>query len=161
MLASVGETTVLATATSSAPRGGGDFFPLTVDVEERMYAAGKIPGGFFRREGKASEKATLLARLIDRPMRPAFPDGFRNEVHVVVTVSVGRRLEPDGHPRGQCRVGGAVAVGHAVRGTGRLRAPEPHRRAVGREPDVHRRGRLDDRARRRRTQERLRARSTS
>ncbi|MDQ4065922.1 MAG: polyribonucleotide nucleotidyltransferase, partial [Actinomycetota bacterium] len=85
VIAQLGETTVLATATSSAPRPGGDFFPLTVDVEERMYAAGKIPGGFFRREGKASEKATLLARLIDRPMRPAFPDGFRNEVHVVVT----------------------------------------------------------------------------
>ncbi|MEA2453092.1 MAG: polyribonucleotide nucleotidyltransferase, partial [Actinomycetota bacterium] len=85
VLASLGETNVLATATSSAPRYGGDFFPLTVDVEERMYAAGKIPGGFFRREGKASERATLLCRLIDRPMRPAFPDGFRNEVHVVVT----------------------------------------------------------------------------
>ncbi|HWC13398.1 MAG TPA: polyribonucleotide nucleotidyltransferase [Actinomycetota bacterium] len=85
VLASVGETTVLATATSSAPRAGGDFFPLTVDVEERMYAAGKIPGGFFRREGRASEKGILLCRLIDRPMRPAFPDGFRNEVHVVIT----------------------------------------------------------------------------
>jgi polyribonucleotide nucleotidyltransferase len=85
VIASVGETTLLATATSSAPRGGGDFFPLTVDVEERMYAAGKIPGGFFRREGRASERAILLCRLIDRPMRPAFPDGFRNEVHVVVT----------------------------------------------------------------------------
>ncbi|MFP5297976.1 MAG: polyribonucleotide nucleotidyltransferase [Actinomycetota bacterium] len=86
VLAASGETTVLATATSSAPRGDADFFPLTVDVEERMYAAGKIPGGFFRREGKASEKATLLARLIDRPMRPSFPDGFRNEVHVVATI---------------------------------------------------------------------------
>jgi len=85
VIASVGETTILATATSSAPRHGGDFFPLTVDVEERMYAAGKIPGGFFRREGRASERAILLCRLIDRPMRPAFPDGFRNEVHVVVT----------------------------------------------------------------------------
>jgi polyribonucleotide nucleotidyltransferase len=86
VLASVGDTTVLATATSSAPRGEADFFPLTVDVEERMYAAGKIPGGFFRREGRASEKAILNARLIDRPLRPSFPDGFRNEVHVVVTV---------------------------------------------------------------------------
>jgi polyribonucleotide nucleotidyltransferase len=85
VLASVGETTVLATATSSAPRGEGDFFPLTVDVEERMYAAGKIPGGFFRREGRATEKATLTARLIDRPLRPSFPHGFRHEVHVVVT----------------------------------------------------------------------------
>src|SRR5687767_10477689 len=86
VLSTVGETTVLATATASAPRGDADFFPLTVDVEERMYAAGKIPGGFFRREGKSSEKAILLCRLIDRPMRPTFPDGFRNEVHVVATI---------------------------------------------------------------------------
>jgi polyribonucleotide nucleotidyltransferase len=86
VLASTAETTLLATATSSAPRGDADFFPLTVDVEERMYAAGKIPGGFFRREGRASEKATLLCRLIDRPMRPSFPDGFRNEIHLVLTI---------------------------------------------------------------------------
>ena len=85
VLAQCGETTLLATATSSDPRGAADFFPLTVDVEERMYAAGKIPGGFFRREGRAGEKAILNARLIDRPLRPAFPDGFRHEVHVVVT----------------------------------------------------------------------------
>ena len=86
VLASLGETTVFAAGTSSAPRGEADFFPLTVDVEERMYAAGKIPGGFFRREGRASEKAILNARLIDRPLRPSFPDGFRHEVHVVVNV---------------------------------------------------------------------------
>ncbi|MBA2312126.1 MAG: polyribonucleotide nucleotidyltransferase, partial [Actinobacteria bacterium] len=86
VLATLGETALLATATSSSPRGDGDFFPLTVDVEERMYAAGKIPGGFFRREGRATEKATLAARLIDRPLRPAFPDGFRHEVHCVATV---------------------------------------------------------------------------
>jgi len=85
VMAQLGETTILATGTTSDPRGEGDFFPLTVDVEEKMYAAGKIPGGFFRREGRAGEKATLLARLIDRPLRPAFPDGFRHEVHVVVT----------------------------------------------------------------------------
>jgi len=85
VMAQLGETTILATGTTSAPRGDGDFFPLTVDIEEKMYAAGKIPGGFFRREGRAGEKATLLARLIDRPLRPAFPEGFRHEVHVVVT----------------------------------------------------------------------------
>jgi polyribonucleotide nucleotidyltransferase len=85
VLASVGDTTVLATATAADPRGEGDFFPLTVDVEERMYAAGKIPGGFFRREGRATEKAILAARLIDRPIRPSFPDGFRHEIHCVVT----------------------------------------------------------------------------
>jgi polyribonucleotide nucleotidyltransferase len=82
----LGETQVLATCTSSIPREGIDFFPLTVDVEERMYAAGKIPGGFFRREGRPSETATLTARLIDRPLRPTFAEGYRDEVHVVVTV---------------------------------------------------------------------------
>jgi polyribonucleotide nucleotidyltransferase len=81
-----GETQVLATTTTAEPREGIDFFPLTVDVEERMYAAGKIPGGFFRREGRPSETATLTARLIDRPMRPTFKDGYRDEVQVVVTV---------------------------------------------------------------------------
>ena len=82
----LGETQVLATCTTAAPREGIDFFPLTVDVEERMYAAGKIPGGFFRREGRPSETATLTARLTDRPLRPTFAPDFRNEVQVVITV---------------------------------------------------------------------------
>ncbi|KJR48318.1 Polyribonucleotide nucleotidyltransferase [Desulfosporosinus sp. I2] len=82
-----GDTVVTAFATASAvAREGIDFFPLTVEFEERMYAAGKIPGGFIKREGRASEKATLSARLIDRPIRPLFPEGFRNEVQVVATV---------------------------------------------------------------------------
>jgi len=82
-----GDTVVTAFATCSAvAREGIDFFPLTVEFEERMYAAGKIPGGFIKREGRASEKATLSARLIDRPIRPLFPEGFRNEVQVVATV---------------------------------------------------------------------------
>ena len=72
------------------PREGIDFFPLTIDVEERMYAAGKIPGGFFRREGRPSETAILTARLIDRPMRPTFKDGYRDEVQVVDHRAVGR-----------------------------------------------------------------------
>jgi polyribonucleotide nucleotidyltransferase len=82
----LGETQVLATCTTSNPREGIDFFPLTVDVEERMYAAGKIPGGFFRREGRPSETAILTARLIDRPLRPTFAEGYRDEVQVVITV---------------------------------------------------------------------------
>lgn len=82
-----GDTVVTAFATCSAvAREGIDFFPLTVEFEERMYAAGKIPGGFIKREGRASEKATLSARLIDRPIRPLFPQGFRNEVQVVAAV---------------------------------------------------------------------------
>lgn len=81
------ETVVLsATAVSSQPREGFDFFPLTVDVEERSYAAGRIPGSFFRREGRAGTDAILAARLIDRPLRPAFVKGLRNEVQVVATV---------------------------------------------------------------------------
>ncbi|MDO4917274.1 MAG: polyribonucleotide nucleotidyltransferase [Rothia sp. (in: high G+C Gram-positive bacteria)] len=87
------ETTLLsATAVGKNPREGFDFFPLTVDVEERMYAAGKIPGSFFRREGRPSTEAVLAARLIDRPLRPAFQKGIRNEVQVVVTVLT---IEPD------------------------------------------------------------------
>jgi polyribonucleotide nucleotidyltransferase len=82
-----GETMILATAVGRPDtRPDADFFPLTVDVEERMYAAGKIPGGFFKREGRASERATLTARMIDRPIRPLWPKGFRNEVQLICTV---------------------------------------------------------------------------
>src|SRR5215472_2254348 len=81
-----GDTMVLATAQGKAEaREGADFFPLTVDVEERMYAAGKIPGGFFKREGRPTERAILTARMIDRPIRPLWPKGFRNEVQVICT----------------------------------------------------------------------------
>jgi len=86
VLAQVGGTTVLTTVVTSKPREGIDFFPLTVDVEERMYAAGKIPGSFFRREGRPGEQAVLTCRLTDRPLRPAFPPDFRNEVQVVSTI---------------------------------------------------------------------------
>src|SRR5437762_4866283 len=82
-----GETMLLATAQGrTEAREGADFFPLTVDVEERMYAAGKIPGGFFKREGRPTERAILTARMIDRPIRPLWPKGFRNEVQVICTV---------------------------------------------------------------------------
>ncbi len=82
-----GETMVLATAQGRMEaREGADFFPLTVDVEERMYAAGKIPGGFFKREGRPTERAILTARMIDRPIRPLWPKGFRNEVQCIATV---------------------------------------------------------------------------
>ena len=82
-----GDTVVLATATASrAPRPGIDFFPLTCDYEEKMYAVGRIPGAFFRREGRPGEAATLTSRMIDRPMRPLFPKDFRNDVQIVATV---------------------------------------------------------------------------
>ncbi|HUR77162.1 MAG TPA: polyribonucleotide nucleotidyltransferase [Acidimicrobiales bacterium] len=87
VVASIEETKVLCTANASkSVREGQDFFPLTVNVEERAYAAGKIPGSFFRREGRPSDAAILTCRLIDRPLRPTFPDGFRNEVDVVATI---------------------------------------------------------------------------
>ena len=86
---------MLATATAARKvREGTDFFPLTVDIEERMYAAGKIPGSFFRREGRATDQAILTARLIDRPLRPSFPEGFRNEVHIVGTILGADQLNP-------------------------------------------------------------------
>ncbi|MGA8049456.1 MAG: polyribonucleotide nucleotidyltransferase [Burkholderiales bacterium] len=91
------DTVVLATVVAAKePRAGQDFFPLTVDYVEKTYAAGKIPGGFFKREGRLSEKETLTCRLIDRPIRPLFPEGFYNEVQVVATVvSVNPEVDPD------------------------------------------------------------------
>ena len=91
----IGDTVVLATATAArSVREGTDFFPLTVDIEERTYAAGKIPGSFFRREGRATDQAILTCRLIDRPLRPSFPKGFRNEVHVVGTIFGADQVNP-------------------------------------------------------------------
>lgn len=82
----LGDSMVLVTATASKqPREGVDFFPLTVDFEERRYASGKIPGGFFKREGRPSDEAVLLARLVDRPLRPLFPEGYRNDVQIIIT----------------------------------------------------------------------------
>ena len=87
VLAQYGETSVLATVVAAkSPRPGIDFFPMTVNYQEKTYAAGKIPGGYFKREGRPTEKETLTSRLIDRPIRPLFVDGFKNEVQVVVTV---------------------------------------------------------------------------
>ena len=96
VLASMGETVVLVTVVAARESSGRDFFPLTVDYEERTYAAGRIPGGFFKREGRPSEKAILTCRLIDRPIRPLFPEGFDNEVQIVATVmSVDPEIDPD------------------------------------------------------------------
>lgn len=96
-LVQYGDTVVLVTATASKqPREGIDFFPLSIDYEEKIYSIGRIPGGFIKREGKPSERAILTARLIDRPLRPLFPDGYRNDVQVVATVlSVEKDCQPD------------------------------------------------------------------
>ena len=107
-LVQYGDTVVLVTATSSSkPREGLDFFPLSVDYEEKMYAVGKIPGGFIKREGRPSEKATLSARLIDRPLRPLFPEGYRNDVHIVATVL---SVDQDHSPEIVAMIGSSIAL---------------------------------------------------
>ena len=103
-----GDTAVMATATaSSKPREGIDFFPLSVDYEEKMYSVGKIPGGFVKREGRPSEKAVLNARLIDRPMRPMFPDGFFNEVQLIIAVL---SVEQDNAPEAIAITAASIAI---------------------------------------------------
>ena len=97
VLAQYGDTSVLATVVYARnPKPGIDFFPLTVNYQEKTYAAGKFPGGYFKREGRPTEQETLVSRLIDRPIRPLFVEGFRNEVQVVVTViSFDNENDPD------------------------------------------------------------------
>ena len=97
VLVSVEDTVVLATVVAKKDaKAGQDFFPLTVDYVEKAYAAGRIPGGFFKREGRPSEKETLTSRLIDRPIRPLFPEGYLNEVQVIIHVlSVNPEIDPD------------------------------------------------------------------
>ncbi len=108
VLASYGETTVLCTVTASKkPREGVDFFPLSVDYEEKMYSVGKIPGSFGRREGKASEKAILASRCIDRPIRPLFPKDMRNDCSVVATVM---SVDPDCSPEITAAIGVSAAI---------------------------------------------------
>ena len=108
VLVRYGDTVVLVTATASdEPREGIDFFPLTVDYEEKMYAAGKIPGGFIKREGRPSSDAVLCARLIDRPIRPLFPKGYRNDVQIVATVL---SVEQDNVPEIPAMIGASAAL---------------------------------------------------
>lgn len=103
-----GDTVVLVTACASKePRQDVDFFPLSVEYEERLYSIGKIPGGFIKREGKPSDKAILTARLIDRPIRPLFPHGFRNDVQVIVTVL---SVDPDNQPEIAAMIGSSIAL---------------------------------------------------
>ncbi len=107
-LVKYGETTVLCTATASAsPREGIDFLPLSVDYDEKMYAVGKIPGGFLKREGKPSEKAVLAGRVIDRPVRPLFPKDLRNDVSLLLTVM---SVDPDCSPEITAMIGASIAL---------------------------------------------------
>ncbi len=108
VMASMGDTIVLATVVGNKGlRPGKDFFPLTVDYQERTYAAGRIPGGFFRREGRPSEKEILTSRLIDRPVRPLFPKGFMNEVQIIATV---KALDPNIDPDVVAMIGTSAAL---------------------------------------------------
>lgn len=103
-----GDTVTMVTATQSKkPREGIDFFPLSCDYEEKLYAVGKIPGGFIKREGRPSEKAILTSRLIDRPIRPLFPDGYRNDVQVVATVM---SVDQDNSPEITAMIGSSIAL---------------------------------------------------
>ena len=96
VVVSQGDTILLTTAVVSKERRDLDFFPLTVDFIEKMYAVGRIPGGYLKREARPSDKGTLTARLVDRPIRPSFPDGMRNDVHIVITtLSVDQVNQPD------------------------------------------------------------------
>ena len=107
-LVKYGETTVLATATASAaPREGIDFLPLSVDYDEKMYAVGKIPGGFLKREGKPTEKAVLAGRVIDRPVRPLFPKDLRNDVSLLLTIM---SVDPDCSPEITAMIGASIAL---------------------------------------------------
>ena len=108
VLVRYGDTAVLVTATASKdPREGIDFFPLTVDYEEKLYSVGKIPGGFIKREGRPSESSILASRLIDRPIRPLFADGFRNDVQIVATVL---SVEQDNAPDVTAMIGASCAL---------------------------------------------------
>ncbi|MEA4846141.1 MAG: polyribonucleotide nucleotidyltransferase [Clostridiaceae bacterium] len=108
VLVRYGDTVVLVTACASAePKEGIDFFPLSVDYEERLYAVGKIPGGFIKREGRPTEKAILSARLIDRPIRPLFPHGYRNDVQVVATIL---SVDQDNLPEITAMIGSSAAL---------------------------------------------------
>jgi polyribonucleotide nucleotidyltransferase len=134
VLVNIDDTVVLATVVGSKiAKAGQDFFPLTVDYIEKTYAAGKIPGSFFKREAKPSELETLTSRLIDRPIRPLFPEGFYNDVHVVIhTISLNPEVDAD--------IAAMIAtpprwrVGHPVQRPDRRRPRGLHQRRIRAEP---------------------------
>src|SRR6185436_15046442 len=144
VVATYGESKVLATVVAAKePREGVDFLPLTVDYQEKFYAAGRIPGGYFKREGRPTEKETLVSRLIDRPVRPLFAPGWRNETQVIVT-TLSHDLEND-------RVlGRADAVGCAVHGSDRRSSRRLRQQRIRAQPAARRDGGEPTRSGRRR-----------
>ena len=129
------DTVVLSTATASnQPKEGIDFFPLTVSFEEKLYSVGKIPGGFLRREGRPSEHATLTARMIDRPIRPLFADGFRNEVQGRQHGAFRRSGLHAGDDGDVGRIPGTVHIGYSLQRTDRRCTGRPHRWRIYHQP---------------------------
>ena len=120
---------------------GQSFFPLSVDYQEKTYAAGKIPGGFFKREGKLRDYEVLISRLIDRPCRPLFPEGYLNEVQVVATVMSFDQENPPDVAGDDRRFRGAAHQPDSVERPDRRRARRPRRGQVGRQPDLQADGR--------------------
>ena len=151
VLATYGETVVLATVVAAkTPREGVDFLPLTVDYQEKTYAAGRIPGGYFKREGRPTEKETLVSRLIDRPIRPLFVDGWRNETQVIVTV-LSHDMENDPDILALVAASAALTLsGRSLQGPDRRRARRLHQRRIRAQPDAGRNGRHPARSGRRR-----------
>ena len=130
---------VLATAQGrTEAREGADFFPLTIDVEERAYAAGKIPGGFFKREGRPTERAILTARMIDRPIRPLWPKGYRNEVQCIATVLSADMITPHDILSINGISAALTDLADAVPRPDRRSAHRPDRRRARRRPDPRR-----------------------
>ena len=120
-----GDTVVLVTVTTATPREGIDFFPLTVDYVEKYSAAGKIPGGFFKREARLSDREILVCRFIDRACRPLFADGYRDETQIIATVLAADGENSAGHPGLRRRLGGALDLRHPVPRPDRRGAPRP------------------------------------
>ncbi len=133
--AQYGETSVLATVVAAkSPKPGVDFFPLTVNYQEKTYAAGKIPGGFFKREGRPTEKETLTCRLIDRPIRPLFVEGFKNETQIIINV-LSHDLENDPDILSLIASSAALTLsGVPFLGPIAAARSRPHRRGVRLEP---------------------------
>ena len=136
VLATWGETTVLATVVAAKePKPGQDFFPLTVHYQEKAFAAGRIPGGYLKREGRLSDRETLTSRLIDRPIRPLFPEDFRCDTQVIATV-FSYDLENDfGHSGDGRRFSRAHPLRRAFHGPDRRRAGRPHQGRDQGQPD--------------------------
>ena len=148
VLVSIEDTVVLATVVAAkSAKPGQDFFPLTVDYIEKTYAAGKIPGSFFKREGRPSELETLTSRLIDRPIRPLFPDGFFNEVQVVIHVLIAEPRGAGRHRRADRLVGSAGDLRHPVQRPDRRRARRLRQWPVRAESRQDRAGELQARSR--------------